>query len=479
MPATVTPPAENDVVNSGPVKLVNGTSHVTNGHHTTISNGISHSTTSKPFSPSNSKVRNETLKALYSSSVVAKIWGVAMRELDKHCTYYESSVNSSQESPPTEYPEYTQPQGVSYITSPHTFWTSGFFPGSLYLLRARLQHHPSHFPSLSPHPLKLQHAARWWTANLHSQASRTDTHDLGFMIKPWAQLGWELDRDVQCFDTLVTAAHALASRFDERVGCVRSWDTCFTKRYAFGDPAEDFLVIIDNMMNLDLLYYVADLTHNPRLATIATNHAFTTMKAHIRDDNSTCHVVNFEQSDGSIKERITNQGLSDESCWSRGQAWGITGFAQAYRWTKERQFLDAACRLADYFLERLSDDGVPYWDFDAPIPGPRDSSAGLIAAYGMLLLHQAESGEGRYLDAALRIVEATIKMSLAPEARFVKTSRGDEAVDLGGLETIVGNATINNYEFAPRRWADHGLIYADYYFLLVGNELLKMGVVWQ
>lgn len=173
---------------------------------------------------------------------------------------------------------------------------------------------------------------------------------------------------------------------------------------------------------------------------------------------------------------MTNQGYSDASCWSRGQAWGIAGYAQAYSWTKEPEFLDASRKLADYFLSRLPEDNVPYWDFDAPLPGPRDTSAALIAAYGMLLLHQTSEDSG-YLEAALRIISGVLSLSLSPEAQFFKTSRGNEAVDLGGPETIVMKATINNYEFAPRRWADHGLVYADYYFLLIGNELLKMGLV--
>lgn len=166
---------------------------------------------------------------------MAKIWGVALRDLDK-------------EQPPILVPEYTEPQGTQYVYSDVSFWTSGFFPGCLYLLRERQSRWPARIMK-SPHPLKLQHAGRWWTANLHRQASRTDTHDLGFMIQPWAKIGWELDKDIECFNSLVTAANALASRFDPIVGCIRSWDTCFTKRYSFGDPSKDFLVIIDNMMS--------------------------------------------------------------------------------------------------------------------------------------------------------------------------------------------------------------------------------------
>jgi len=224
------------------------------------------------------------------------------------------------------------------------------------------------------------------------------------------------------------------------------------------------------------MYYVADLTKDTHLADIATSHAFKTLKSHIRPNKSTCHVVNFEQRDGSIKGRMTNQGYADESCWSRGQAWGITGFAQCYRWTKEPKFLEASKQLADYFLDRLPTDGVPPWDFDAPQPGPRDTSAAMIAAYGMLLLFEAEPDDWKYYDAALWIASGVMKTSLSPEARFIATSGGDRNVDLGGHDAILLHATINNYEYAPRRWADHGLVYADYYFILFGNKLLEMGL---
>ncbi|ETS64633.1 glycoside hydrolase family 88 protein [Moesziomyces aphidis] len=384
----------------------------------------------------------------------AKIWAVAQRELDKP-------------EPPTSMPEYTLPGESRYQSTPASFWTSGFFPGSLYLIYERQRRWPSRTIQ-KPDIASLQRACKWWTEALHEQAHQKGTHDLGFLIQPWAQLAWELDEDVKSRDSLLVAARGLADRFEERVGAIRSWDTCFTKRYAFADPSKDFLVIIDNLMNR-------------RLAEIATEHALTTLKSHVRADNSTCHVVNFDQGTGEIKERITNQGYSDESCWSRGQAWGITGFAQVYGWTKDPRFLAVSKRLADYFLRRLPQDGVPSWDFDAPGPNkPRDTSAAMVAAYGLILLAEADPLQSRkYLASALRLVESVCRLSFSkPEARFVGVSpSGVPISDVGGHDTILLNATINNYEFAPRRWADHGLVYADYYFLRIGNKLLEMGLL--
>lgn len=228
---------------------------------------------------------------------------------------------------------------------------------------------------------------------------------------------------------------------------------------------------------MDLLFYTAKLVNNANLARIATTHASTLIDSHIRADNSTFHVVDFDQNSGSPKQRFTNQGYSDESCWSRGQAWGIAGYAQIYGWTKNEKFLHTSQRLADYFIEHLPEDDVPYWDFDAPKPGPKDTSAALVAAYGMLLLYKHSPwNSDKYLEAAIRIINAVVGKSVKAGATITIDNANKEVVDLNGSDTIVLNATINNYEFAPRRWADHGLVYADYFFLLVGNTLLDMGL---
>lgn len=158
-----------------------------------------------------------------------------------------------QSDPPTEYPEYTNQETSKYVYTSIDFWTSGFFPGSLYLLyerRRKWNHSPtiSNFPQLNT--LKLKHACKWWTDGLHAEASRSDTHDLGFMVMPWAQIGWELDQDEDCYRSMIAAAYALASRYDERVGAIRSWDRCATKRYTYTDPKNEFLVIIDSLMSM-------------------------------------------------------------------------------------------------------------------------------------------------------------------------------------------------------------------------------------
>lgn len=248
-------------------------------------------------------------------------------------------------------------------------------------------------------------------------------------------------------------------------------------------------------MNLDLLFYAASKTQNAEMFSAAVEHARTTARTHVRLDGSTTHLIILDPQNGNVKDRLTNQGYAHNSCWARGQAWAIAGFAETYAWTHEAAFLDTARLCADYFLDRLPGSGSVPWDFDAleieGPPQPQDVSAAVIAAYGMLLIHQAlitSEQNSRYLEAALNIVQTVCAKHLNGRAEYKVSSHVLETVehgrieqtiidvDVGVGETILNGATINNYEFAPRKWANHGLVYADYYFLLIGNKLLEMGI---
>lgn len=253
-------------------------------------------------------------------------------------------------------------------------------------------------------------------------------------------------------------------------------------------------------MNLDLLFFVARETGNMAMREAAVQHARTSARAHVRADFSTTHLVVFDPATGAIKEKLTNQGFSHTSCWARGQAWAIAGFAETYQWTQLDEFLSVARSCADYFLKRLPPSGVAPWDFDAYAQAtepekssvPPDTSATMIAAYGMLLIHKALASRGEhspYLYAALTMANVVASRHLNEPARYDARRSNMKTVEHGVLlvedeihavvgrgDTILTGATINNYEFAPRRWANHGLVYADYYFLLFGNELLQMNL---
>jgi uncharacterized protein YyaL (SSP411 family) len=249
------------------------------------------------------------------------------------------------------------------------------------------------------------------------------------------------------------------------------------------------------MMNLNLLFYAASKTGNANMYLAAVEHARTTARTHVRTDASTTHLVAFDPKTGNVKQRLTNQGYAHNSCWARGQAWAIAGFAETFGWTRDGEFLETARRCADYFLDRLPINSIVPWDFDAleneGPPQPPDTSAAMIASYGLLLIHQAlvaQGQESRYLMGALAIIQAVCSNHVNDSAQFMPQNHAVETVEYGttinttmlvdvsGGETVLNGATINNYEFAPRRWVNHGLVYADYYFLLVGNLLMEMGL---
>ncbi|KAJ6030330.1 uncharacterized protein N7446_000609 [Penicillium canescens] len=394
---------------------------------------------------------------------------------------------------PGKFPNYVPSTGSNigqYVFSDISAWTSGFFPGSMYELLERSVRFPDHLKtgSVDPEDIhdQLLELSRQWAKPLQTQAFRTNTHDMGFLIMPAFQKDWELTGNQDSLDTIVTAAHSLATRFDPRVKAVRSWDSLVNKRQNITNKETNFLVIIDSMCNMDLLFYAGHHTGNQTLIDIATTHAHTVRRNIVRKNYSTFHCCNIDPQNDKIKFQETVQGYKDWSTWSRGQAWGILGYVQTYRWTKDAVFLQTARGLADYFVNRLSKSShthpyVPLWDFDAPtvdgVLPPRDTSAGLVAANGLLLLHQALQGESPYLDHAIQIVRETIELSLSHDPTSLTLSPiGKTAIPAGNWDSVLMNATINNNEYSLSRSNNTGVVYADYYFLQFGNRLLEMAL---
>ncbi|KAM0334980.1 hypothetical protein ACHAQA_000014 [Verticillium albo-atrum] len=347
-------------------------------------------------------------------------------------------------------------------------------------------------------------------------AARTDTHDMSFMIQPSMRVLWEVSRDKNALQTIITAARSLHSRYNGTVGAIRSWDVLTQHGVNITSQTDDFLVIIDSMCNLDLLYYAASHSGDTTLWEAATTHAETLIATNLRVEKgpnekelySTIHVVNFDPKTGKLKEQRTGQGYHATSTWARGQAWAIFGYSQSFMWTKKPEFLRVAIGLADYFVSRLETSPaivevqvpgkgtkgryVPLWDFDAPIEDEsnplRDSSAGVIAANGMLVLSQALSSLGRtaeskrFRDLAVTIVNDTLNFSLATEhAKLTYDSEQNISVSDSTpgsrFDAILKNATANHNARDHKRYWDHGLVYGDYYLIEFGNRLLKMGLI--
>lgn len=249
-------------------------------------------------------------------------------------------------------------------------WTSGFWPGVLWYD----YEHTGDTVVLA--------AARRYTEALEF-LSRTPAydHDLGFLVFCSYGNAYRITRDDRYREVILRTADTLATLFNPRVGTILSWPREVGR---FGGHN----TIMDNMINLEMLFWAAANGGNPRLADIARSHADKTMQYNFREDGSSYHVAVYDPETGRHLRSCTHQGYSDSSMWARGQAWGIYGFTMCYRYTHDRRYLDFARKITDLYLERLPEDGIPYWDFDDPaIPeAPRDASAAAVVASALLEL---------------------------------------------------------------------------------------------
>ena len=234
--------------------------------------------------------------------------------------------------------------------------------------------------------------------------SKAESHDVGFITTTSIGNAYRLTGDAKYKAALISAADSLATLYNPAVGTILSWPGMVQK---MNWPHN---TIIDNMLNLELLFTVARIAGRPDLYDIAFRHAEVTMAHQFRPDHSTWHVCVFDDKDGSFIAGHTHQGWKDESTWARGQAWAVYGFTMAYRYTRDERFLRTAVDAADYFLSRLPEDMVPFWDFDAGEQlqdQPKDCSAAAIVASALLELQgYVDDGLSRkYLDSATKIVD--------------------------------------------------------------------------
>lgn len=312
-------------------------------------------------------------------------------------------------------------------------WTSGFFPGELWMLYELTKNN------------YWQKKALEFTLPLEQEKWNGKTHDMGFKMFCSFGKAWQHTQNPAYRDVLIQSAKTLATRFNPTVGCIRSWD--------HNSDKWDFPVIIDNMMNLELLFWAAKETGNEMYRNIAVSHAETTLKNHFRADYSTYHVVDYNPETGEVQAKQTHQGYADESTWSRGQAWALYGYTMVYRETGDMKFLEQAEKIADYILNHpnLPKNLIPYWDFNAPqIPNePFDVSAAAITGSALYELSAFSKNENLYRTTADNILEALTSPDFFAEPEnnhgfLLKHSTGSKP----------GNSEI-----------DVPLVYADYYFI--------------
>lgn len=265
-------------------------------------------------------------------------------------------------------------------------WTSGFFPGSLWIAY-----------ELTGNERLLADAVDY-TNKMLPATFYTGTHDLGFMVGCSYGNALRISPNDSLKTVIIRTADNLASRFNPEIGAIRSWD--------FGPW--NFPVIIDNMMNLELLFQASKLTGDNKYKDIAIRHADKTMACHFRPDMTSYHVVSYNP-DGSIETRQTFQGRSDESAWARGQAWGVYGYTVCYRETGDKKYLEFAQKIADMIISRVkTEDHIPLWDYDAPnLPTtPRDASAAAVTSSALFELCGYLPDSQKYLNYAESILRS-------------------------------------------------------------------------
>lgn len=319
---------------------------------------------------------------------------------------------------------------------PSSDWTSGFFPGELWYM----------YEYTSDDYWKKK--AMKFTAPLENQKYNAGTHDMGFKMFCSFGNGYRLTHDETYKNILLKSASTLIKRYKPNVGCIRSWD--------HGRNKWQCPVIIDNMMNLELLYWAFKETGDSIYYNIATNHARTTMKNHFRKDYSSYHVIDYDTITGKVLHKHTHQGYNHESAWARGQAWGLYGYTMCYRETKLPEFLLQAKNIANYIFTHPSmpDDLIAFWDFNAPdIPDePRDVSAASVMACALYELSMYIPEQSCWYK---RLADTIVE-------KLYKKYRARLNGDCGFL--LLHSTGARNFE------RDVPLVYADYYFL---EALLK------
>lgn len=345
------------------------------------------------------------------------------------------------------YPRTMNDKGKLVTTSMYD-WTPGFFPGSLWYLY-----------ELTGDKNWLEEAEKW-THSLEPLKTFTGHHDLGFMMYCSYGNALRLAPKPEYKDILIESAESLSTRFSENTQMIKSWNY----RKAWNDTTEWFYpVIVDNMMNLEMLFAATKLSGNQKYYNIAVAHANTTLKNHIREDFGTHHVVDFDTITGATLDRATCQGFSDNSTWSRGQAWMMYGYTMMYRETQDPVYLETAVALTDFYMKHLPEDLVPLWDFNVGEPGYvpegksyavqfqeklKDASAAAIACSALFELDEYVPQKS-YGELAIKMLE-----SLATPKYRAELGTTTNFLLMHSVGSIPHKAEI-----------DKPLVYADYYFL--------------
>lgn len=311
-------------------------------------------------------------------------------------------------------------------------WTSGFFSGTLWQIYQLTGNN------------KFKEKAATWNAFIEKEKINGTTHDMGFKVYCSFGKGLQIENNNNYKKIIVKSAQTLITRFNPKIGAIRSWDH---SRELF-----DYPVIIDNMLNLELLFEASKISGDPIYRNIAIQHANTTLKNHFRNDNSCYHVVDYDTITNGVRKKATFQGYNDESSWARGHSWAVYGFTMCYRYTKNKKYLNQAEATAKYYINNVNmpEDGIPYWDFKDPsIPNsPRDVSSAAVMASALIELYNFTQNK-TYLDYSNKVIN-----SLCSDKYLLNNSIK--------VPFLLDHSTGN---WPKKDEIDQPINYADYYFL--------------
>jgi len=311
-------------------------------------------------------------------------------------------------------------------------WTSGFYAGNLWQIY-----------NLTG-DIRYKEKAALWNAFIEKEKFNSSTHDMGFKVYCSFGKGLMVEDNKKYKNIIVKSAQTLVTRFNTKIGAIRSWD--------HNKESWDFPVIIDNMLNLELLFEASKISGDKSFRKIAIQHANTTLKNHFRNDNSCFHVVDYDTISGKVRSKGTHQGFNNESSWARGQSWAVYGFTMAYRYTKNKEYLKQAEATAKYFInyKTLPEDGIPYWDFnDTSIPNaPRDASSAAVMASALIELFTFTKNQA-YLDYSNKVIT-----TLSSDKYLLNDAVNGPFI----LDHSTGN-------WPKKDEIDQPIVYADYYFL--------------
>ena len=324
-------------------------------------------------------------------------------------------------------------------------WTCGFWPGILWYL------------------YEDTHDSRWKKSAeevsnliLPCAYKKARSHDSGFIMMTSLGNGYRLTGNPAYKKALLSAADSLAALYNPKVGTLLSWPNMVKKE---NWPHN---TIIDNMMNLELLFWAARNGGDKRLYDIAVRHAETTMRHQFRPDYTNYHVAVYDTIDGHFIKGVTHQGLSDDSMWARGQAWAIYGYTMVYRETGDSRFLDFARKVSDVYLKRLPADMIPYWDFAARdyLPAePRDASAASITASALLEL-------------STYVANADSAAFYREQAVAMLEQLSSPSYQAGGQSSAF---LLHSVGHMNKKWeVDASISYADYYYLEALTRLKRL-----